>query len=92
MNKIINQAPIVRYRASVSEIFFRDSWNGSFSAESIVMPDPGATPAPSPHFTSLLATRLLYRRELRPSEAGRRRIRTQRGPVNVKVRKNLGAL
>ena len=34
MKKIINQAPIVRYRASVSEIFFSDSWNGSFSAES----------------------------------------------------------
>jgi len=34
MKKIINQAPIVRYRASVSEIIFPDSWNGSFSAES----------------------------------------------------------
>jgi hypothetical protein len=34
MKKIINQAPIVRYRASVSEIFFPDSWYGSFSAES----------------------------------------------------------
>jgi hypothetical protein len=34
MKKIINQAPIVRYRASVSEIFFPDYWNESFSAES----------------------------------------------------------
>ena len=34
MKKIINQAPIVRYRASVSEIFFPDFWNGTFSAES----------------------------------------------------------
>jgi len=34
MNKIINQAPIVRYRASVSEIFFPDFWNKAFSAES----------------------------------------------------------
>jgi hypothetical protein len=34
MKKIINQAPIVRYRASVSEIFSSDSWNGTFSAES----------------------------------------------------------
>jgi len=36
MKKIINQAPIVRYRASVSEIFFPDSWNGTFSAESLI--------------------------------------------------------
>jgi hypothetical protein len=42
MKKIINQAPIVRYRASVSEIFFPDFWNGTFSAESIVGPDPSA--------------------------------------------------
>ena len=35
MKKIINQAPIVRYRASVSEIFFPDFWNGTFSAESL---------------------------------------------------------
>jgi len=34
MKKIINQAPIVRYRASVSEIFLPDFWNQSFSAES----------------------------------------------------------
>jgi hypothetical protein len=34
MKKIINHAPIVRYRASVSEIFLPDSWNGTFSAES----------------------------------------------------------
>ena len=34
MKKIINQAPIVRYRASVSEIFFPDFWNQTFSAES----------------------------------------------------------
>jgi len=34
MKKIINQAPIVRYRASVSEILFPDFWNGTFSAES----------------------------------------------------------
>jgi len=34
MKKIINQAPIVRYRASVSEIFFPGFWNGTFSAES----------------------------------------------------------
>jgi hypothetical protein len=34
MKEIINQAPIVRYRASVREIFFPDSWNGGFSAES----------------------------------------------------------
>jgi hypothetical protein len=34
MKKMINQAPIVRYRASVSEIFFPDFWNGTFSAES----------------------------------------------------------
>src|SRR5438309_1655070 len=36
MKKIINQAPIVRYRASVSEIFFPDFWNRTFSAESEV--------------------------------------------------------
>jgi len=41
MKKIINQAPIVRYRASVSEIFFPDFWNRHFSAESIFRPDPG---------------------------------------------------
>ncbi|MBI2364991.1 MAG: hypothetical protein HYW03_10410 [Deltaproteobacteria bacterium] len=40
MKKISNQAPIVRYRASVSEIFFPDSWNWTFSAESIPMQDP----------------------------------------------------
>ena len=40
MKKIINQAPIARYRASVSEIFFLDSWNGTFSAESNMMPEP----------------------------------------------------
>jgi len=39
MKKIINQAPIVRYGASVSEIFFPDSWNGTFSAESELMLD-----------------------------------------------------
>ena len=37
---MINQAPIVRYRASVSEILFPDFWIGTFSAESIYMPDP----------------------------------------------------
>jgi len=42
MKKIINQAPIVRYRASVSEIFSPDFWNQTFSAESIVMLDPDA--------------------------------------------------
>jgi transcriptional regulator with XRE-family HTH domain len=50
MKKIINQAPIVRYRASVSEIFFPDSWNGSFSAESIskqsLSRNSGRTPEP----------------------------------------------
>jgi hypothetical protein len=40
MKKIINQAPIVRYRASVSEIFFPDFWNGTFSAESNLTLDP----------------------------------------------------
>jgi hypothetical protein len=34
MKKIINQAPIVRYRAFSSEIFFPDFWNKTFSAES----------------------------------------------------------
>ena len=34
MKKIINQAPIVRYRAFVSEIFFPDFWNKAFSVES----------------------------------------------------------
>ena len=36
MKKIINQAPIVRYRASVSAIFFPDFWNRTFSTESDV--------------------------------------------------------
>ena len=34
MKKIINQAPIVRYRAFVNEDFFPDFWNRTFSAES----------------------------------------------------------
>ena len=36
MKKIINQGPIVRYRASVSEIFSPDFWNRTFSAESVI--------------------------------------------------------
>jgi hypothetical protein len=40
MKKIINQAPIVRYRAFSSEIFFPDFWNKTFSAESLFRPDP----------------------------------------------------
>ena len=31
---MINQAPIVRYTASVSETFFPNSWRKTFSAES----------------------------------------------------------
>ena len=31
---MINQAPIVRYTASVSEKFFPNSWRKTFSAES----------------------------------------------------------
>ena len=33
---MINQAPIVRYTASVSETFFPNSWRKTFSAESVV--------------------------------------------------------
>ena len=40
MNKIINQASIVRYTASVCEIFFPAFWKKTFSAESNVMSDP----------------------------------------------------
>ena len=40
MKKIINQASIVRYGASVSGIFFPDFWKRTFSAESQIMPDP----------------------------------------------------
>jgi hypothetical protein len=39
MKKIINQAPIVRYRAFVSGIFFPDFWKRTFSAESQIMPE-----------------------------------------------------
>ena len=46
MKKIINQAPIVRYRASVSEIFFPVFWNQTFSAESVSRPDPVPDPTP----------------------------------------------
>jgi hypothetical protein len=37
---MINQAPIVRYTASVYKIFFSDFRKKTFSAESIVMSDP----------------------------------------------------
>ena len=37
---MINQAPIVRYTASVSENFFPNSWRKTFSAESLCKPDP----------------------------------------------------
>ena len=37
---MINQAPIVRYTASVSEKFFPNSWRKTFSAESLCKPDP----------------------------------------------------
>jgi len=37
---MINQAPIVRYTASVSEKFFPNSWRKTFSAESLFKPDP----------------------------------------------------
>ncbi len=40
MKKIINEAPIVRYRASVSEVIFPDFWNQTFSAESLSRHDP----------------------------------------------------
>jgi hypothetical protein len=40
MKKMINQAPIVRYRASVCEIFFSDFRKKTFSAESRANPDP----------------------------------------------------
>ena len=40
---MINQAPIVRYTASVSEKFFPNSWRKTFSAESLCKPDPEAT-------------------------------------------------
>jgi hypothetical protein len=36
---MINQAPIVRYTASVSEKFFPNSWRKTFSAESFITPD-----------------------------------------------------
>ena len=34
---MINQAPIVRYTASVSENFFPNSWRKTFSAESVLI-------------------------------------------------------
>jgi hypothetical protein len=37
---MINQAPIVRYMASVCEIFFADFCKKTFSAESHIMSDP----------------------------------------------------
>jgi len=37
---MINQAPIVRYTASVSEKFLPNFWRKTFSAESIVVFDP----------------------------------------------------
>jgi len=37
---MVNQAPIVRYTASVCEIFFSDFWKKGFSAESFTVPDP----------------------------------------------------
>jgi len=37
---MINQAPIVRYTASVCEIFFSDFRKKTFSAEPIDTPDP----------------------------------------------------
>jgi hypothetical protein len=40
MKKMINQAPIVRYRASVCEIFFFDFRKKTFSAESKVLLHP----------------------------------------------------
>jgi len=44
---MINQAPIVRYMASVCEIFFADFCKKTFSAESILRPDPPAYNASS---------------------------------------------
>ena len=41
---MINQAPIVRYTASMSEIFFPNSWRKTFSAESLFKPDPISFP------------------------------------------------
>jgi hypothetical protein len=37
---MINQAPIVRYMASVCEILFSDFRKKTFSAESVSRPDP----------------------------------------------------
>ena len=37
---MINQAPIVRYTASVSENFFPNFWRKTFSAESELRSDP----------------------------------------------------
>jgi hypothetical protein len=45
---MINQAPIVRYTASVSENFFPNFWRKTFSAESSVMPDPVVGPQAAP--------------------------------------------
>jgi hypothetical protein len=42
MKKMINQGPIVRYTASVCEIFFSDFRQKTFSAESSSTPDPDA--------------------------------------------------
>jgi len=39
MKKMINQGPIVRYTASVCEVFFSDFRQKTFSAESSVMSD-----------------------------------------------------
>jgi hypothetical protein len=58
MKKIINQAPIVRYRASVSEIFFPDFWNQTFSAESIANSDRKTFTSPA---TLSVPARLLGR-------------------------------
>jgi hypothetical protein len=37
---MINQAPIVRYTASVCETFLPNFWRKPFSAESIIKSDP----------------------------------------------------
>jgi len=39
MKKMINQAPIVRYTASMCEIFFSDFLKKTFSAESLFKPE-----------------------------------------------------
>jgi len=46
---MINQAPIVRYMASVCEMFFADFCKKTFSAESIVMSDPKYGPQVTLH-------------------------------------------